>query len=364
MARGPRSEPLCSYCADPAGDTYKVLTIFNATCALHPLWLVPPGHRRGRGKGIPPLQNRSLWLRVSTSAHAVVPPLHPPRRKGLPVALSQQAPAPLPRSPSAVPNSPTTCATPHNPPQVDDRTRDKIFLKVVREALLMQDHRVLVFAINRKTVLKALDRLAEEDISAKAYHSRVKFEVRSELLRQFSIGELRILVCSPLAARGIDFPNVTHVVSYEVWHGRALNWALPHVTLHTTLTTGAIALHPSLPSRWLVPGAWPPLKSEAPTPGPQALLRTPAAQCHASDTMPQGGPWGCTHRDDAGDTPPNVAHRANSCSQSDSNQRNPLPMKTKSPKPTTASTLSNPDGADANQHKKGLHSQVDDGMRY
>ena len=39
---------------------------------------------------------------------------------------------------------------------------------------------------------------------------------RARLLEQFRSGELRTLVCTGLASRGLDFVDVVHVLQYEV----------------------------------------------------------------------------------------------------------------------------------------------------
>ena len=61
--------------------------------------------------------------------------------------------------------------------------------------------------------------LAEAQIESLAYHGELNSEARTENLRRFRLagkdGEPRILVCTDLAARGLDVPQVDHVVMFD-----------------------------------------------------------------------------------------------------------------------------------------------------
>ena len=48
------------------------------------------------------------------------------------------------------------------------------------------------------------------------YSSDLRTSERKQLLRAFERGEVDVLVCSDLIARGIDLPDVRHVISYDV----------------------------------------------------------------------------------------------------------------------------------------------------
>ena len=77
----------------------------------------------------------------------------------------------------------------------------------------------LIFC-NRKTevrdLVRTLRRYGHNDIDE--LHGNLSQPERMEALGRFRIGEVRILVCSDVAARGLDIPQVSHV----------FNWDLPY----------------------------------------------------------------------------------------------------------------------------------------
>jgi superfamily II DNA/RNA helicase len=48
-----------------------------------------------------------------------------------------------------------------------------------------------------------------------AIHSGIDVEMRSSLLQRFVVGELRVVVCTDVLARGIDTLNAEHVILAE-----------------------------------------------------------------------------------------------------------------------------------------------------
>lgn len=54
----------------------------------------------------------------------------------------------------------------------------------------------------------------DPDLGVDALHKRVSLDNRAEVLRRFNAGELQVLVCTDLGARGIDF-SVDHVVQLD-----------------------------------------------------------------------------------------------------------------------------------------------------
>ncbi|GAA6008392.1 hypothetical protein JCM11491_004459 [Sporobolomyces phaffii] len=53
-------------------------------------------------------------------------------------------------------------------------------------------------------------------VVVKAYSSELAPGERKKVLRDFKAGEIQMLICSDLISRGIDIPNVSHVISYDV----------------------------------------------------------------------------------------------------------------------------------------------------
>ncbi len=58
--------------------------------------------------------------------------------------------------------------------------------------------------------------LAIDGHEAAAIHGNKSQNARQAALKGFSSGKVRILVATDIAARGIDVPNITHVINYEL----------------------------------------------------------------------------------------------------------------------------------------------------
>jgi superfamily II DNA/RNA helicase len=92
-----------------------------------------------------------------------------------------------------------------------------------REALrrLIRDHDVqnaLIFC-NRKVDVDILYKsLRKHNFSVGALHGDMAQSVRFATLEKFKAGELKLLVCSDVAARGIDIGGLSHVFNFDVPH--------------------------------------------------------------------------------------------------------------------------------------------------
>jgi len=76
--------------------------------------------------------------------------------------------------------------------------------------------RGLIFC-NRKRDVHALAKaLNKRDEQVGELHGDIDQPVRMETLERFRNGELRLLVCSDVAARGLDIPECSHVFNYDV----------------------------------------------------------------------------------------------------------------------------------------------------
>lgn len=74
----------------------------------------------------------------------------------------------------------------------------------------------LVFC-NRKRDVSALNKaLLKRELAAGELHGDMAQSMRMETLEKFKNGEIKILVCSDVAARGLDMPKVSHVFNYDV----------------------------------------------------------------------------------------------------------------------------------------------------
>ena len=86
------------------------------------------------------------------------------------------------------------------------------------EAIIKQEKVKNAFIFcNRKRDVDALSTwLKRRGHSAQAMHGDLAQSKRTETLDKFKNGEITLLVCSDVAARGIDVDNVSHVFNYNV----------------------------------------------------------------------------------------------------------------------------------------------------
>jgi len=77
-------------------------------------------------------------------------------------------------------------------------------------------NQVLVFVRTKFGANKLTDKLVEKEISAAALHGNKSQSFRTRTLREFKNGEIRILVATDVAARGLDISNLPHVVNYDL----------------------------------------------------------------------------------------------------------------------------------------------------
>ena len=72
---------------------------------------------------------------------------------------------------------------------------------------------------NRKTEVAQLHRsLIRHEFSAAALHGDLDQSARTAALDQFRKGEVKLLIASDVAARGLDIPDVSHVFNFDVPH--------------------------------------------------------------------------------------------------------------------------------------------------
>jgi superfamily II DNA/RNA helicase len=76
----------------------------------------------------------------------------------------------------------------------------------------------LIFCNRKRDVDILLKSLLKHGFSAGALHGDLPQSVRFATLEKFKAGELRLLVCSDVAARGIDIGGLSHVFNFDVPH--------------------------------------------------------------------------------------------------------------------------------------------------
>ncbi len=74
----------------------------------------------------------------------------------------------------------------------------------------------LVFCNHRESVDRVNEFLKTKKIDSEAFHGGLEQDNRERSLYKFSNGSSQVLVCTDLAARGLDIPEVEHVVHYHM----------------------------------------------------------------------------------------------------------------------------------------------------
>ena len=83
--------------------------------------------------------------------------------------------------------------------------------------MLKQEHyeKVLIFCGMKFGAQRLADELNKTDIAAAAIHGNKSQSQRQRALDAFKSGRVSVLVATDVAARGLDIPNVTHVINYD-----------------------------------------------------------------------------------------------------------------------------------------------------
>ena len=76
--------------------------------------------------------------------------------------------------------------------------------------------RTLVFSRTRRGVDFVAEQLGGAGVRVGALHGDMDQRRRDQVVQRFRAGELDILIATNVAARGLDIPEITHVVNYDV----------------------------------------------------------------------------------------------------------------------------------------------------
>ncbi|MEE2524840.1 DEAD/DEAH box helicase [Hyphobacterium sp. HN65] len=102
--------------------------------------------------------------------------------------------------------------------RVSDKT-PKTKREMLRKAIDRDGVKNGIIFCNRKRDVDVVARsLQKHGLSAAPIHGDLDQSVRTKTLDQFKSGELRFLVASDVAARGLDIPAVSHVFNYDIPH--------------------------------------------------------------------------------------------------------------------------------------------------
>jgi ATP-dependent RNA helicase RhlE len=75
---------------------------------------------------------------------------------------------------------------------------------------------VLVFSKTKHGANKIVKYLTGKSISVEAIHGNKSQSARERALDGFRKGKIKVLIATDIAARGIDVPNITHVINFDI----------------------------------------------------------------------------------------------------------------------------------------------------
>jgi ATP-dependent RNA helicase RhlE len=120
----------------------------------------------------------------------------------------------------------------NNPATIDIAPRNSAAESVTQRAIFCEKHdkagllaymisrfnwkQVLVFTRTKHGANRLCDRLIKDGINAAALHGNKSQNARLKALAQFKTGEVRALVATDIAARGLDIDQLPHVVNFEL----------------------------------------------------------------------------------------------------------------------------------------------------
>lgn len=96
---------------------------------------------------------------------------------------------------------------------VDRENKDSLLIDLIGEHDM---DKVIVFTRTKHGANKVVKKLGAAGIGAAAIHGNKSQTARTTALHQFKTGQLRALVATDIAARGIDVDGITHVVNYDL----------------------------------------------------------------------------------------------------------------------------------------------------
>lgn len=97
--------------------------------------------------------------------------------------------------------------------RIDGRQKRKALYRLLDDETIQNG---LVFCNRKRDVASLYRALEQAGYSAGALHGDMDQHKRLEWLEKFKANEVSILVCSDVAARGLDIPSVSHVFNYDV----------------------------------------------------------------------------------------------------------------------------------------------------
>jgi ATP-dependent RNA helicase RhlE len=96
---------------------------------------------------------------------------------------------------------------------VEKKMKQQLLLHVLQDKSLS---RVIVFTRTKHGANRVSDILGRNGITSDAIHGNKSQNARQKALARFRAGEVRVLVATDVAARGIDIDDISHVINFEI----------------------------------------------------------------------------------------------------------------------------------------------------
>jgi len=96
---------------------------------------------------------------------------------------------------------------------VDQQAKEKLLLELLKHEHLTS---ILIFTRTKHRANKVAQFLVQNNISADAIHGNKSQNARTKAITNFKNGEIKVLVATDIAARGIDIENISHVINFEL----------------------------------------------------------------------------------------------------------------------------------------------------
>lgn len=113
----------------------------------------------------------------------------------------------------ATPENTTAEMVSHKIYLVDKGNKNDLTIKLIKEGDWTQ---VLIFTRTKHGANKLSKKLEQSGLSSAAIHGNKTQNARTKALSGFKDGDIRVLVATDIAARGLDIPLLPHVINYEL----------------------------------------------------------------------------------------------------------------------------------------------------
>ena len=97
--------------------------------------------------------------------------------------------------------------------KVDQKKKTDMVIDMIAGGRWQQ---VLVFTRTKHGANRLAEKMNKADVSAAAIHGNKSQGARTKALAGFKAGEVRVLVATDIAARGLDIPLLPHVINFEL----------------------------------------------------------------------------------------------------------------------------------------------------